>query len=49
MKTYKPTVDELRDQGLVFYEVVAGSQSHGTNTPKSDIDTRGYYHVPMMR
>jgi len=47
MKTYEPTVDELRDQGLVFYEVVAGSQSHGTNTPESDIDTRGYYHVPM--
>jgi uncharacterized protein len=46
MKEFSPTVQELQDKGLVFYEVVAGSQSHGTNTPKSDIDTRGYYYVP---
>jgi hypothetical protein len=47
MTNYKPTIDELREQGLLFYEVVGGSQSHGTNTPESDIDLRGYYHVPI--
>ena len=46
MTNFDPTIDELREQGLLFYEVVGGSQAHGTNTPESDIDLRGYYHVP---
>ena len=47
MRRYSPTLEEVRKDGLMLYEVIGGSQSHGTNTPDSDVDYRGYYHVPL--
>lgn len=48
MENFEPTLDELRKQNLIFYEVVAGSVAYGLNTKDSDEDLRGYYHVPIM-
>lgn len=47
MREFAPTLDELRDSGMIFYEVVAGSVAYGLNTASSDEDLRGYYHVPQ--
>jgi hypothetical protein len=47
MKKFELTLEELRDSGLIFYEVIAGSVAYGLNTPESDEDVRGYYHVPQ--
>jgi predicted nucleotidyltransferase len=48
MREFAPTLDELRDSGMIFYEVVAGSVAYGLNTAASDEDLRGYYHVPHI-
>jgi len=48
MKDFAPSLEDLREQGLIFYEVVAGSVAYGLNTPDSDEDLRGYYHVPLQ-
>lgn len=38
-------IDELKNSGLIFYETIVGSTAYGTNTPKSDIDIKGFYWV----
>ena len=38
--------DYIRKNGLLLYEYVRGSHSHGTNTPTSDVDTGGVYILP---
>lgn len=43
----KETFDSIREKGLLLYEYVRGSQSHGTNTPTSDRDTGGIYMSPI--
>jgi len=47
MRNFNPSLEDLREQGLIFYEVVAGSVAYGLNTPQSDEDLRGYFHVPL--
>jgi len=38
---------ELKDiEELKIFEVIAGSQAYGTNTPESDIDIRGIFKMP---
>ena len=41
----KVPVDSMRYSGRLLYEVIAGSHLYGTNTPSSDVDTRGYYFI----
>ena len=38
-------IDELKASGLIFYETIVGSIAYGTNTPESDIDTKGFYWI----
>lgn len=42
----KETFDSIREKGLLIYEFVRGSHSHGTATETSDIDTGGVYLAP---
>ncbi|MFW5803739.1 MAG: DNA polymerase beta superfamily protein [bacterium] len=39
---------QLKESDRIIYEVVAGSHAYGLNTPKSDIDIRGFYSVPSQ-
>ena len=48
MRNFAPSLDDIREQSLIFYEVIAGSIAYGLNTPDSDTDLRGYYHVPLQ-
>lgn len=41
-----PTIKDLREQGLLLYEIISGSQTHGTATETSDIDKKGIYVLP---
>lgn len=38
--------NELKERGLILYEVVTGSQAYGTATPASDIDKKFVYMMP---
>lgn len=38
--------NKLKDDGLIIYEVIVGSQSYGTNTPSSDVDKKFVYILP---
>src|SRR5258708_1175659 len=40
------TIHELRDRGLIIFEVNAGSRAYNLHTPKSDNDTRGIFMLP---
>lgn len=40
------TIKDLREQGLLLYEIISGSQTHGTATVTSDIDKKGIYVLP---
>ena len=42
-KKQKMTLEELKDSGRIFYDVLAGSHAYGTSTPDSDEDLRGFY------
>lgn len=39
--------NKLKEDGLIIYEVIVGSQSYGTATPKSDIDKKFVYIMPQ--
>jgi len=41
------TIQDLRDKGLMLFEVISGSRAYGTNKPTSDIDYRGVYILPQ--
>lgn len=38
--------NKLKDDGLIIYEVIVGSQSYATNTANSDIDKKFVYILP---
>jgi uncharacterized protein len=42
----KLTIDQVRNNGLLIFEVVAGSRAYGLETEKSDTDIRGVYVLP---
>ena len=41
------TIQDLRDKGLMLFEVISGSRAYGTNKPTSDIDYRGVFILPQ--
>lgn len=41
------TIQDLRDKGLMLFEVISGSRAYGTNKPTSDTDYRGVYILPQ--
>lgn len=40
------TYEYLKDNGLILFETIVGSQAYGTNTPDSDIDKKFVYILP---
>lgn len=40
------TIQDLRTQNLLLFEVISGSKSFGLNTPTSDTDIKGVYYLP---
>jgi hypothetical protein len=40
------TLQDLRTQNLLLFEVISGSKSFGLNTPSSDTDIKGVYYLP---
>lgn len=40
-------IEQLRQQGLILFEAVTGSQAYGTATPQSDTDIRGVFSYPL--
>jgi hypothetical protein len=41
------TYEYLRDNNLILFETIVGSQAYGTNTPTSDEDHKFVYILPM--
>lgn len=41
------TYEYLKENNLIIYECIVGSQSYGTNTPTSDIDKKFVYLQPL--
>jgi uncharacterized protein len=41
------TIQDLRDRGLMLFEVISGSRAYGTYKPTSDTDYRGVYYLPI--
>lgn len=39
-------IEQVKAEKRILYEVVAGSNAYGTNTPESDIDIRGIFWLP---
>ena len=39
-------IEQLQAEKRILYEVVAGSNAYGTNTPESDTDIRGLFWLP---
>lgn len=40
------TIQDLKSQNLILFEVISGSKSFGLNTPTSDTDIKGVYYLP---
>lgn len=40
------TIQNLKSQNLLLFEVISGSKSFGLNTPTSDTDIKGVYYLP---
>lgn len=40
------TIQDLKSQNLILFEVISGSKSFGLNTPTSDTDIKGLYYLP---
>lgn len=40
------TIQTLKSQNLILFEVISGSRSFGLNTPTSDTDIKGVYYLP---
>ena len=40
------TIQTLKSQNLILFEVISGSKSFGLNTPTSDTDIKGVYYLP---
>ena len=43
------TIQNLKSQKLILFEVISGSKSFGLNTPTSDIDIKGVYYLPKEK
>ncbi|MDX6187891.1 nucleotidyltransferase domain-containing protein [Flavobacterium sp. Fl-318] len=43
------TIQDLKSQNLILFEVISGSKSFGLNTPASDTDIKGVYYVPKEK
>ncbi|MGG9964757.1 DNA polymerase beta superfamily protein [Ferruginibacter sp. SUN106] len=42
----KLTIDWIKDNGLLVFEVITGSRSYGLDTPSSDTDIKGVFVLP---
>ncbi len=40
------TIQDLKTQNLILFEVISGSKSFGLDTPSSDTDIKGVYYLP---
>jgi hypothetical protein len=40
-------IEELKEKGLLLFEVISGSRAYGTHKETSDTDYRGVYILPM--
>lgn len=40
------TIQTLKSQNLILFEVISGSKSFGLDTPRSDTDIKGVYYLP---
>ncbi|MCC7030057.1 MAG: nucleotidyltransferase domain-containing protein [Chitinophagaceae bacterium] len=40
------TIDELKNNGLLLFECIAGSKAFGLSTPTSDTDIKGVFYMP---
>lgn len=40
------TIQDLKAQNLILFEVISGSKSFGLDTPTSDTDIKGVYYLP---
>lgn len=40
------TIQDLKSQNLILFEVISGSKSFGLDTPTSDTDIKGVYYLP---
>jgi hypothetical protein len=47
LKFNKMRIEELKEKGLLLFEVISGSRAYGTHKETSDIDYRGVYILPM--
>nr|WP_315151358.1 nucleotidyltransferase domain-containing protein [uncultured Flavobacterium sp.] len=43
------TIQDLKLQNLILFEVISGSKSFGLNTPTSDTDIKGVYYLPKEK
>lgn len=40
------TIDDIKNNGLLLFEVISGSKSFGLDTPTSDTDVKGVFFMP---
>lgn len=43
------TIQNLKSQNLILFEVISGSKSFGLHTPASDTDIKGVYYLPKEK
>ncbi|WP_163394555.1 DNA polymerase beta superfamily protein [Flavobacterium limi] len=43
------TIQTLKSQNLILFEVISGSKSFGLSTPTSDTDIKGVYYLPKEK
>ncbi len=43
------TIQDLKSQNLILFEVISGSKSFGLNMPTSDTDIKGVYYLPKEK
>lgn len=43
------TIQDLKPQNLLLFEVISGSKSFGLDTPTSDTDIKGIYYLPKEK
>ncbi|OXA88694.1 nucleotidyltransferase domain-containing protein [Flavobacterium hercynium] len=43
------TIQDLKSQNLILFEVISGSRSFGLATPTSDTDIKGVYYLPKEK
>ncbi|PZR23098.1 MAG: nucleotidyltransferase [Flavobacterium psychrophilum] len=43
------TIDFIKDNKLILFEVISGSKSFGLDTPASDTDIKGVFYIPKEK